>query len=77
MRRARKPLSPRQRQIFQLRWDGLCNQEIAQRLGMSPRTVQVHARAILWRYRVENMVCAYRRGLKDGTLRVRVKRGHV
>lgn len=35
-------LTPRQRQILQGLLDGLSNKEIARRLGLSPRTVEMH-----------------------------------
>jgi DNA-binding CsgD family transcriptional regulator len=42
IRTASEPLTPREKQVITLSADGLTSQEIAGRLGMSPRTVNQH-----------------------------------
>lgn len=47
-------LSPRQREIAELIADGFTNQEIGQRLGIHPSTVDNHRRQIYTKLGVDN-----------------------
>jgi DNA-binding NarL/FixJ family response regulator len=69
---ARDPLegiSPREREVFALLLDGLPNKLIAQRLGISEKTVKTHLTNIFRRIevsdRVQAVLWAERQGLRD------------
>ncbi len=70
---ARWCLTPRQTQVFEAMMAGLANKDIAARLGLCPRTVEVHMSAILGkagaRSRAELMAAA----LRDGDLSVALR----
>lgn len=48
-------LTPREREVLELVVEGRHNQEIARRLGISPRTVEVHKARVLQKLRVDNL----------------------
>lgn len=50
------PLSPREREVMQLLVDGLHNRRIAQELGISHRTVEVHKARVLEKAGVRSVV---------------------
>lgn len=52
--RGRERLTPREREILKLLAGGLANREIAQRLGISERTVKFHVSEILARLEASN-----------------------
>jgi two-component system nitrate/nitrite response regulator NarP len=49
-------LSPRHREVLELLAEGLRNDEIATRLGLSPNTVKFHVRELYLRIGVRNRV---------------------
>jgi DNA-binding NarL/FixJ family response regulator len=62
-------ISPREREVFALLLDGLPNKLIAQRLGISEKTVKTHLTSIFRRIdvtdRVQAVLWAERQGLRD------------
>ena len=59
-------LSPRQAQILSLIAEGLGDKEIAQRLGMSARTVDSHLQRLYVRYGVHSRAAIISRWLLEG-----------
>lgn len=59
-------LSPRQVQILSLIAEGFCNKEIAQRLGMSARTVESHLQRLYEKYRVHSRAAIVAKWLLEG-----------
>jgi FixJ family two-component response regulator len=57
-------LSERQRQVMELAVDGLSNKEIALRLGISPRTVEIHRAWMMERMGAKNLAELVRMGLQ-------------
>jgi RNA polymerase sigma factor (sigma-70 family) len=53
---AREKLSDRERQVMDLMIKGLHNRHIAQELGISPRTVEVHKARVMEKLGVRNLV---------------------
>ena len=53
-------LTPRQRQVLALVAGGLSNKEVARKLGCSPRTVEIHRRAILLKLECKSTLEAVR-----------------
>jgi RNA polymerase sigma factor (sigma-70 family) len=53
---AREKLSDRERQVMDLMIKGLHNRHIAQELGISPRTVEVHKARVMEKLGVKNLV---------------------
>jgi DNA-binding NarL/FixJ family response regulator len=62
-------VSPREREVFALLLDGLANKVIAQRLGISEKTVKTHLTSIFRQIdvtdRVQAVLWAERHGLRD------------
>ena len=58
-----KPLTPREGQVLRLIWDGLTSKQIAERLKLSPRTVDVHRIHLMKRMGVYNTAQLIRAGL--------------
>ncbi len=56
-------LTPRQKQILRLVSEGLTNKEIAQRFGISVRTVEVHRFNLMRRLKVRNVAQLLRQAL--------------
>ena len=65
--RGRSPLTAREREVMQLLAQGLHNRGIAQALGISPRTVEVHKARVMGKLGVSTLVELVRR----------VDQGHV
>lgn len=57
-------LTPRQKQVVNYVTRGLTNREIADKLGISRRTVEVHRAIVMGKYNVHNVAqllnCIYR-----------------
>lgn len=49
------PLSPREREVMNLVVDGLDNRRVGERLGISPRTVEVHKARVMSKLGVRNL----------------------
>ncbi len=49
-------LTPREREVMELLLQGHANKAIADRLGVSPRTVEVHRRHVLEKYKVKSVM---------------------
>jgi two-component system, LuxR family, response regulator FixJ len=56
-------LSGRERQVFELLCEGGANREMAVRLGLSPRTVEVHRRHVMDKMRAESLAQLIRKAL--------------
>jgi len=56
-------LTPRHKQILRLVAEGLTNKEIAQRFGISVRTVEVHRFNLMRRLKVRNVAQLLRQAL--------------
>jgi DNA-binding NarL/FixJ family response regulator len=61
-------LSPREREVLAAVVEGLSNDEIASRLGISPRTVESHLRRLFERHGVASRTELATRALRDGWL---------
>jgi DNA-binding NarL/FixJ family response regulator len=61
-------LSPREREVIAAVVEGLSNDEIASRLGISPRTVESHLRRLFERHGVSSRTELATRALRDGWL---------
>jgi DNA-binding NarL/FixJ family response regulator len=59
--RALAGISPREEEVLSLLADGLTDREIAERLGISPRTVETHVGSLLNKLGVRNRAMAARR----------------
>lgn len=70
MRHAKTPihLTPRQHEIAQLIWAGQTGPQIAARLAISPRTVDVHRTMLHAKYRTTNLAQLLKALLRDGVL---------
>jgi DNA-binding NarL/FixJ family response regulator len=64
------PLSLREQQVVAAVVDGLSNDEIAGRLGISPKTVESHLRRVFERHRLASRTELATRALRDGWLDV-------
>jgi RNA polymerase sigma factor (sigma-70 family) len=64
---AQDDLSPREREVLQLMFEGRSNKEIAARLGISEHTVNIHTRNVMGKLgasrRTEAIATALRRGI--------------
>lgn len=59
-------LTPRERQVMHLAVEGLSSKEIAERLSISPRTVETHRAHILRKLQVKNQSELVRYALRQG-----------
>ncbi|HET6379443.1 MAG TPA: response regulator transcription factor [candidate division Zixibacteria bacterium] len=67
---AAAPLSARERDVVAAVVDGLSNDEIAGRLGISPKTVESHLRRLFERHGLASRTELATRALRDGWLEV-------
>jgi len=65
---ASRTLTPRQKEILRLVAQGLTNREVADRLGISVRTVEVHRFNLMRRLKVRNVAQLLRQALILGLL---------
>jgi len=59
-------LTPRERQVFDALIDGCSNKEIAQRLEISPRTVEIFRAKVMTKMQVANLSTLVRIGMRAG-----------
>lgn len=59
-------LTPREREVLSLVARGLTGKEVARRLGISPKTVEMHKSRIYSKLRVPNQAAAVHYALSDG-----------
>ena len=64
-------LTPRQQEILSLIWDGFTTAEIAHRLKVSARTVEVHRFHMMKKLRVSNLAQLLRAGLERGMIKLK------
>ncbi len=64
-------LTPRQQEILSMVWDGFTTAEIAERLKVSARTVEVHRFHMMKKLRVSNLAQLLRAGLERGMIKVK------
>lgn len=69
-RRARSPLTPRQREILQMIAEGWATKEIAQILRISPKTVETHRAQLMDRLKIYNVPDLVRYALKTRLTRL-------
>ncbi len=67
-------LPQRQRQVLARIADGLTTREIAQRLGLSPKTVETHRSRLMRRLGVRNLAELLRRALELGLVQIAPRR---
>lgn len=63
-----RSLPLRERQVLDLVWDGLSHREIAQRLGISPKTVSTYLDRLFARFDCQGSVQLIRAALAAGLL---------
>lgn len=68
MKNNKKKLSQRERQVLIMAKEGLTNQHIADRIGLSIKTIENHMRAILFKLNARSRVDAVVKALKEGTI---------
>ncbi|MBM4132163.1 MAG: response regulator transcription factor [Nitrospira sp.] len=66
--KAGRTLTPRQKEILRLVAQGLTNREVAEHLGISVRTVEVHRFNLMRRLKVRNVAQLLRQALIQGLL---------
>jgi DNA-binding NarL/FixJ family response regulator len=64
-------LSPRQREILSLIAHGFTSREIAVKLGLSVRTIEVHRYHLMQRVHVRNVAQLLRQAMAHGLVRLR------
>jgi DNA-binding CsgD family transcriptional regulator len=62
--------TPREREVLRLVWTGLSNREIADRLGISSRTIEAHRASLMKKLRVTNTAQLVRIAIEQGLIRV-------
>lgn len=63
-----KPLSPRERDVLQMTWDGLSQKETARALGVTQSQVKRVREDIAIKFGVRTAVQMVREGLKQGVI---------
>ena len=63
-----EPLTPRELEVVELLAEGLSNQAIASRLGISEHTVKFHVSSICGKLGAENRTDAVRRAVRQGLI---------
>ncbi len=67
-RQSLRPLTPREREILPLIVEGHTSREIAERLGISPRTVEQHRANLLRKLGLPNTASLIRYAMRRGLL---------
>ena len=62
--------TPREREVLRLVWGGLSNREIADRLGISSRTIEAHRASLMKKLRVANTAQLVRIAIEQGLIKV-------
>jgi DNA-binding NarL/FixJ family response regulator len=62
--------TPREREVLRLVWSGLSNREIADRLGISSRTIEAHRASLMKKLRVANTAQLVRTAIEQGLIKV-------
>ncbi len=62
--------TPREREVLKLVWTGYSNREIADRLGISARTIEAHRASLMKKLRVANTAQLVRVAIEQGLIRV-------
>jgi DNA-binding NarL/FixJ family response regulator len=63
--------TPREREVLKLVWTGLSNREIADRLGISSRTIEAHRASLMKKLRVGNTAQLVRIAIEQGLISLR------
>lgn len=76
MRRLR-PEDPthREREVLELVWSGLTNDEISRRLSIAVKTVEAHRANLMRKFRAANTAQLLRSAITNGTLKVEASPG--
>jgi DNA-binding NarL/FixJ family response regulator len=64
------PLTPREQEILTMIWSGLTSRQIAQRLGISLKTVDSHRAMMMKKVRVSNAAQLLKAALEQGLLKI-------
>jgi DNA-binding NarL/FixJ family response regulator len=64
------PLPPREQEILTMIWSGLTSRQIAQRLGISVKTVDSHRAMMMKKVRVRNAVQLLKAALEQGLVKI-------
>ncbi|WP_447598124.1 response regulator transcription factor [Nitrospira sp. Nam80] len=62
--------TPREREVLKLVWTGFSNREIAERLGISSRTIEAHRASLMKKLRVANTAQLVRIAIEQGLIKV-------
>ena len=62
--------TPREREVLKLVWTGYSNREIADRLGISARTIEAHRASLMKKLRVANTAQLVRVAIEHGLIKV-------
>ena len=62
--------TPREREVLKLVWTGFSNREIADRLGISSRTIEAHRASLMKKLRVANTAQLVRIAIEQGLIKV-------
>ena len=63
-------LTPREQEILTMIWSGLTSRQIAQRLGISLKTVDSHRAMMMKKVRVSNAAQLLKAALEQGLLKI-------
>ena len=70
-RKRPEAFTPREQEILQLIWLGLKNQEMADRLTISIKTVEAHRATMMKKTRVSNTAQLLKAAIQDGMIQIR------
>lgn len=66
--RTERPLTPWQRTILDVLWDGLSEKEIAARTGRSVKTIATQKARLRWRFGARTTIELMRKAVRQGVL---------